>query len=125
MDVPIRGGYCWNAAGLSQVRLARLQYPSETYNVMDGYMDFIGYFRKNRVMRAIYPKLDLGGWWTQAQSKTPDSAFRHNNTCNVAYVDGHVKALTADRMWVNMWPALEYAADDSLDFTPPWNIDWE
>jgi len=124
-DIPIRPGYCWNAAGLWRVRLSRLQYPSETYMVMDGWIDFIGYFQKRRTMRSVYPKFDLAGYPTQAEYTTPKSGFRHNNSCNVVFVDGHVKSLTHNRMWRNMWPALENKGDDSLDFTPPWNIEWE
>ena len=81
--------YAINSHGLHGRALASVKSPSETFLLLDSYYEYVnrGYDTSGgHSLATLSETLGVG-------NSIPNTAFRHNEMANVAFADGHVKAL--------------------------------
>ena len=102
------GGYSPGVSGCGNpVKLGTVEYPAETALLADtGFFDTVS-GRYEVTGNACLPMTSRPPPWTINVGEH----FRHNNTANVAWADGHVKSLP-NRYPIERYPQLGYLSPD-------------
>ena len=103
----ISGNYTWNYDGTQRRLESEIEFPSETYYVLEAYDAFL--ISSDNTLA----HLESGSGYNRTDRYGP---ARHNELFNVVFFDGHVKAL----------PKVEVLRNAGVghDQEPPWAMNW-
>ncbi|MCD6359313.1 MAG: DUF1559 domain-containing protein [Armatimonadetes bacterium] len=105
--LPIENNYGWNYDALCGTSMARFDMPAETFMAFDCHYAFV--ISSSNTMANLVAGLGLN------RSNVSERATRHNEQCNVVFVDGHVKSVNKGDLLKNV----------GSDYTVPWWLNFD